>query len=56
LISAAAPLGSGLEHAIQERLGMQVKQGYGMTELSPVANYCHDDDFKAVSALFLIAH
>ena len=38
LFSAAAPLGSDLAEAVARRIGVQVVQGYGMTELSPV---CH---------------
>ncbi|OQR85179.1 4-coumarate-CoA ligase [Achlya hypogyna] len=46
LVSAAAPMGEGLEGAIKKRLGITVKQAYGMTELSPVANYSQDHNAK----------
>jgi acyl-CoA synthetase (AMP-forming)/AMP-acid ligase II len=39
LFSGAAPLGAELSDAIWRRLGMTVKQGYGMTETSPVTHY-----------------
>jgi acyl-CoA synthetase (AMP-forming)/AMP-acid ligase II len=39
LFSGAAPLSAALSDAIRQRLGMEVKQGYGMTETSPVAHY-----------------
>jgi acyl-CoA synthetase (AMP-forming)/AMP-acid ligase II len=39
LFSGAAPLGVALTDAIRQRLGMTVKQGYGMTETSPVTHY-----------------
>lgn len=38
LMSGAAPLGPDLAHACQQRLGVDVIQGYGMTELSPLTN------------------
>ncbi|KAG9403914.1 hypothetical protein AC1031_005402 [Aphanomyces cochlioides] len=49
LISAAAPMGEELEQALTDRLGMKIKQGFGMTELSPCANYAHDDNMKSSS-------
>jgi acyl-CoA synthetase (AMP-forming)/AMP-acid ligase II len=39
LFSGAAPLGVALTDAIQRRLGISMRQGYGMTETSPVAYY-----------------
>ena len=36
--SGAAPLDGELARAVERRLGCQVKQGYGMTELSPVSH------------------
>jgi acyl-CoA synthetase (AMP-forming)/AMP-acid ligase II len=39
LFSGAAPLGPGIGEAVQERLKVVVKQGYGMTETSPVTHY-----------------
>jgi acyl-CoA synthetase (AMP-forming)/AMP-acid ligase II len=38
IFSAAAPLGSDLSNACAARLGCEVVQGYGMTELSPVTH------------------
>ena len=37
VMSGAAPLGAELTVAAQERIGCSIGQGYGMTELSPVA-------------------
>ena len=37
LLSAAAPLDAATQNALASRLGVYVKQGYGMTELSPAA-------------------
>lgn len=39
MFSGAAPLGPGVTEAVQQRLNVIVKQGYGMTEASPVTHY-----------------
>jgi acyl-CoA synthetase (AMP-forming)/AMP-acid ligase II len=39
LFSGAAPLGPQLTDAVQSRLGVRVRQGYGMTEASPATHY-----------------
>lgn len=46
IISGAAPLGEDLATAVRERLGCLVKQGYGMTETSPVTHVNPDDPDK----------
>ncbi len=38
VMSGAAPLDADLGHAVAERLGCKVVQGYGMSELSPVSH------------------
>ncbi len=38
IVSGAAPLGPDLTRACAHRLGCEVAQGYGMTELSPVSH------------------
>ena len=38
IMSGAAPLDEDLGNAVKERLGCQVVQGYGMSELSPVSH------------------
>jgi acyl-CoA synthetase (AMP-forming)/AMP-acid ligase II len=38
VMSGAAPLGSELGHAVADRLGCRMVQGYGMSELSPVSH------------------
>jgi acyl-CoA synthetase (AMP-forming)/AMP-acid ligase II len=38
LFSGAAPLGEELTRACMERLGVNIRQGYGMTETSPVTH------------------
>ena len=39
IVSGAAPLGDELAAAVHARLGCEVKQGYGMTETSPVTHF-----------------
>ncbi len=39
LFSAAAPLGKELTEAVETRLSVRVRQGYGMTEASPATHY-----------------
>ncbi|MBP2475979.1 acyl-CoA synthetase (AMP-forming)/AMP-acid ligase II [Crossiella equi] len=43
LFSGAAPLDAELAHAVSKRLGVEVRQGYGMTEMSPVSHAIPDD-------------
>ena len=42
IFSGAAPLSAELADACAQRLGCEVKQGYGMTELSPVSHAMPD--------------
>lgn len=42
VISAAAPLDAGVQTAVADRLGVEIGQAYGMTELSP-ASHIHAD-------------
>jgi acyl-CoA synthetase (AMP-forming)/AMP-acid ligase II len=39
LFSGAAPLGPELTDAVQKRLNVRIRQGYGMTEASPATHY-----------------
>ncbi|MCA1670702.1 MAG: AMP-binding protein [Actinobacteria bacterium] len=43
LFSGAAPLDADLADAVRTRLGCKVRQGYGMTEMSPVSHAIPDD-------------
>jgi acyl-CoA synthetase (AMP-forming)/AMP-acid ligase II len=43
IMSGAAPLGESLTAACCERLKCVIKQGYGMTESSPVTHMCCED-------------
>jgi 4-coumarate--CoA ligase len=49
IVSAAAPLGSNVEHAVRDRLGCEVKQAWGMSELSPLGTINSDSNSKAGS-------
>ncbi|MET0454680.1 MAG: 4-coumarate--CoA ligase family protein [Mycobacterium sp.] len=46
IMSGAAPLDEDLGNAVKERLGCQVVQGYGMSELSPVSHVTPFDGGK----------
>lgn len=46
IISAAAPLGKETENAAKKRLGTEVKQAWGMSELSPLGTMNSDYDMK----------
>jgi acyl-CoA synthetase (AMP-forming)/AMP-acid ligase II len=39
LFSGAAPLGAELSNAVADRVGARVRQGYGLTETSPVTHF-----------------
>ena len=55
IFSGAAPLGGEIADAAAARLGCSVAQGYGMTELSPVATVVRMGDAKAGSVGTLLA-
>jgi acyl-CoA synthetase (AMP-forming)/AMP-acid ligase II len=44
LLCAAAPLGSEVTNAIEARLNVLMRQGYGMTEASPATHYTRPDE------------
>jgi 4-coumarate--CoA ligase len=46
VISAAAPCSKALEDGVRERLGCAVKQGWGMSELSPIGTLNSDFNIK----------
>ncbi|MBA2449534.1 MAG: 4-coumarate--CoA ligase family protein [Chloroflexi bacterium] len=46
IVSGAAPLGANVAEACAERLGCRVKQGYGLTETSPVTHSAPADRIK----------
>lgn len=52
IISGAAPLSAELADRVQRRLGVRVRQGFGLTETSPVTHLAWKDD----TALHSIGH
>ena len=46
IFSGAAPLGADLAAAAADRVGCEVVQGYGMTELSPVSHCTPEGQFR----------
>ena len=44
VMSGAAPLSADIEKEIETRLKIKAKQGYGMTELSPVTHVSQTGD------------
>lgn len=50
VFSGAAPLGAEIAMEAQKRIGCEVVQGYGMTELSPVSHTTPPGMFKAGSS------
>ncbi|KAL4172249.1 hypothetical protein KRP22_007416 [Phytophthora ramorum] len=50
VVSGGAPIGKQVEGLVHDRLGLNVKQIYGMTELSPAVNYGEDHTRKPGSA------
>eukprot|EP01083_Nonionella_stella_P235212 827309_1 len=49
IVSGAAPLSKESENNLFERIGCQVKQAYGMSELSPVATFTSDYNMRSGS-------
>ncbi len=54
VMSGAAPLGAELAAEASARIGADVFQGYGMTELSPVSHLCPLDDARPGSIGVLV--
>jgi 4-coumarate--CoA ligase len=50
IFSGAAPLGADIAAECQARVGCDVVQGYGMTELSPVSHCTAEGDFRPGSS------
>ena len=46
IFSGAAPLGAELAEEAANRVGCEVVQGYGMTELSPVSHLTQEGDYR----------
>ena len=55
-ISAAAPLGKDTEDAVRKRLNLDVKQAWGMSELSPLGTMNSDYNIKVSFTPLLNIH
>ena len=49
IVSAAAPLSKAVEDSLMDRISCPVKQGWGMSELSPIAIYTNEYNIKSGS-------
>jgi len=49
IVSAAAPLSKDVEDTVQKRIGAEVKQAWGMSELSPIGTMTSDFNRKSGS-------
>jgi acyl-CoA synthetase (AMP-forming)/AMP-acid ligase II len=56
VFSGAAPLGAELAQEAAARIGCEVVQGYGMTEMSPVSHVTRMGDFKPGSCGVTVAN
>lgn len=48
-VSGGEPLPDVVSTGFRERFGVQINEGYGLTETSPVTNWCLPDDFVSHS-------
>lgn len=55
IVSAAAPLSKAVEDSLMDRISCPVKQGWGMSELSPIAIYTNEYNIKSGSVGNLVA-
>lgn len=46
VVSGGEPLPLAVAQAYEERLGVRINEGYGLTETSPATNICMPDDWK----------
>ena len=49
LVSGGEPLPDKVANTFIERFGKRINEGYGLTETSPVANWCLPEEFRAHS-------
>ncbi len=56
IFSGAAPLGADLAAEAAERVGCEVVQGFGMTELSPVSHATKEGDYRPGSVGITVAN
>lgn len=46
VVSGGEPLPRGVFEKFKERFGITINEGYGLTETSPVTNWCRPDEWK----------
>ncbi len=48
-VSGGEPLPAAVSAAFLEKFGVQIAEGYGLTETSPVSNWCRPEEYRARS-------
>ena len=48
-VSGGEPLPTAIAEKMRERFGVTINEGYGLTETSPVTNWCIPEDYRAMS-------
>lgn len=48
-VSGGEPLPQAIAERVMERLGVRINEGYGLTETSPVTNWCIPEEYRARS-------
>ncbi len=56
VVSGAAPLSAELAAAASARLGVEIVQGYGMTEMSPVSHFTRPGEYRPGSVGVAVAN
>lgn len=56
IVSAAAPLSKDTEDALMQRIGCPVKQGWGMSELSPLGTFTNEYNIRSGSVGQLVSN
>ena len=46
IVSGGEPLPDDIANRFHERFGARINEGYGLTETSPVTNWCRPDEFR----------
>jgi long-chain acyl-CoA synthetase len=46
VVAGGEPLPDAVSQGFQEKFGVRIAEGYGLTETAPVANWCRPEEFK----------
>ncbi len=46
VVSGGEPLPAAVRDAFQEKFGVTINEGYGLTETAPVSNWCRPEEFR----------